>query len=49
MCGSTVDVQSATAEISRGKKIEEKKRQGKNIMSAFATQGDHNETVISFS
>jgi len=41
MCGSMVDIQSATAEIRRGKK-EEKKPQGKNIMSASATQGSHN-------
>jgi len=42
-----VDIQSAAAEIRRGiKKIEEKDRkklQGKNIMSASATQGGHNE------
>jgi len=32
MCGSTVDIQSATAEIRRGKKEERKKKlQGKNI------------------
>jgi len=41
-----VDIQSPTAEIRRGKKIESKiegkKPQGKNIMSASATQGDHN-------
>jgi len=47
MCGSMVDIQSAAAEIRRGiKKIEEKDRkklQGKNIMSASATQGGHNE------
>jgi len=41
-----VDIQSATAEIRRGKKIEEdrrkqKKPQGKNVMSASATQGGH--------
>ena len=47
MCGSMVDIQSAAAEIRRGikKKIEEedrKKLQGKNIMSASATQGGHN-------
>jgi len=35
MCGSMVDIQSATAEIRRGKKIEERKKkpQGKNIMA----------------
>jgi len=36
MCGSMVDIQSATAEIRRGKKEEGKKPQGKNIMSASA-------------
>ena len=35
MCGSMVDIQSATAEIRRGKKIERRKKkpQGKDIMS----------------
>jgi len=41
MCGSTVDIQSPTTEISRGKKEEEEERrhksQGKNIMSAPIT------------
>jgi len=50
MCGSMLDIQSADAEIRRGiKKIEEedrKKLQGKNIMSASATQGDHNKACI---
>jgi len=39
-----VDIQSATAEIRRGKterKIDRKKQQDKNIMSASATQGGH--------
>jgi len=39
-----VDMQSATADIRRGKKIEERKKkkpQDKNIMSASATQGGH--------
>jgi len=40
MCGSLVDIQSA--EIRRGIKKDRKKPQGKNIMSAFATQGGHN-------
>jgi len=40
MCGSMVDIQSADAEIRPGKK-ERKKPQGKNIMSASATQGGH--------
>jgi len=33
-----VDIQSATAEIRRGKKERRKKKQDKNIMSASATQ-----------
>jgi len=41
-----VDIQSATAEIRRGikkdRKKERQKPQGKNIMSAFATHGGHN-------
>jgi len=39
-----VDMQSVTAEIRRGKKKKEerKKPQGKNIMSASATQDGHN-------
>jgi len=32
MCGSMADIQSATAEIRRGKKDRKNKRQGKNIM-----------------
>jgi len=41
------DIQSASAEIRRGKKerkVQERKKkpQGKNIMSASATQGSHN-------
>jgi len=53
MCGSMVDIQSATAEIRRltaeirrgKKKIEDRKKkpQGKNIMSASAMQGGHPE------
>jgi len=42
MCGSMVVIQSATAEIRRGKKKRKKKKnklQDKNIMSASATQG----------
>jgi len=39
MCGSMVDIQSATAEIRQGKK--EGKKHAKNIMSASATQGGH--------
>jgi len=45
MCASMVDTQSATAEIRRGKKRKEKKTQGKNIMSASATQGGHNKVI----
>jgi len=48
MCGSIADIQSAAAEIRRGKKEERKKErkkkpQGKNIMVCPITQGDHNE------
>jgi len=47
MCGSMVDIQSAAAEIRRGikknKTEDGKKPQGKNIMSASATQGGHNK------
>ena len=39
MCGSMVDIQSATAENRRENKKRKKKPQGKNIMSASATQG----------
>jgi len=48
MCISMVDIQSATAEIRRGKKKKErrKKPQGKNIMSASATQGGHNNHTV---
>jgi len=38
-----VDIQSATAEIRLGRKEEERKKQDKNIMSASATQGSHND------
>jgi len=49
MCGSMVDIQSAAAEIRRGikKDIEDRKKpQGKNIMSASATQGGHNKQRV---
>ena len=47
MCGSMVDIQSAAAEIRRGiKKEDRKKSQGKNIMSASATQGSHNDKFL---
>jgi len=39
-----VDIQSAAAESRRGIKEEDRKKpQGKNIMSASATQGGHNK------
>jgi len=41
MYGSMVDTQSATAEWGEEKR---KKPQGKNIMSASAMQGGHNDT-----
>jgi len=42
MCGSVVDMQYATAEIRRGKKIEERRNhRTKNIMSVSAMQGGH--------
>jgi len=43
MCRSMVDIQSATAEIRRGKNEERKKEQLQNIMSASTTQGGHKE------
>jgi len=55
MCGSMVDIQSAAAEIrreirkeARNKKEDRKKAQGKNIMSASATQGGHNNERMPF-
>ena len=47
MCGSMADIQSATAEIRRGKKRRKKERKkevttGKNIMVCPIPQGDHN-------
>ena len=44
MCESMVDIQSATAEIRRGKK--KNKLQDKNIMSVSATQGGHNNDCL---
>jgi len=43
MCGSTVDIQSAIAEIRRGKKKRKKieRTTGQNIMCASAMQGSH--------
>jgi len=43
---SMVDIQFPTDEIRRGiKKKDRKKPQDKNIMSASATQGGHNEEL----
>jgi len=45
-----VDIQSATAEIRRGKKEEERRRkkksQGKNIMACPITQGGHKQQYL---
>ena len=43
MCGSMADIQSAAAEIRRGKKEEKRynKRQDENIMLCPIPQGDH--------
>jgi len=48
MCGSTVDIQPATAEIRRGKRKEEGRTnyRAKNIMSASAAQGGHNKVKV---
>jgi len=49
MCGSIVDIQSATAENRGGKEEEEERRykpQLQNIMPASATQDGHNQTLI---
>jgi len=43
-----VDIQSAAAEVRRGKKKDRKKSQGKNIMSASATQGGHKKFINAF-
>jgi len=43
MCGSMVDIRSATAEIRRTKKKTEEETTGQNIMYASATPGDHNK------
>jgi len=45
MCGSMVDIQSATAEIRRGKKVEREKLQGKDIMSTSAMLGGYSHTT----
>jgi len=44
-----VDIHSVTVEIRRRKKEERRKKkkpQGKNIMSASATQGGHNKRLV---
>jgi len=47
MCGSMVEIQSATAEIiGEEKKDRKKKPQDENIMSASATQGGHNNSFL---
>ena len=47
MCGSMVDIQSPTAEISEEiKKKKKKKKQDENIMVCPTPQGDHNITDI---
>jgi len=44
MCGRMVDMQSPTAEITRGKKKKDRKKpQGKNIMACPVPQGGHNK------
>ena len=47
MCGSMADIQSATAEIRRGKEKEKRKNKlhDENIMSASATQGGHKNVI----
>ena len=46
MCRSMVDIQSATAEIRRGKNERRIRNRDKNIMSTSATQGGHNKQVV---
>jgi len=48
MCGRMVDIQSAMAEIRRGKKEkeEDENTQDENIMSASAMQGGHSKIRI---
>jgi len=54
MCASMVDIQSATAEIRRGKQKDRKKdsrrnhTQGTNIMSGSAKQSGHKSIYIHF-
>jgi len=44
MCGSMLDIKSATAENRQGKKDRKKKPQDENIMSTAATHGGHKNT-----
>jgi len=51
MCARMVDIQSATAEVRRGRKRKKKKAEDRRnhrmkIMSASATQGGHNKADI---
>jgi len=47
MCGSMADIQSATAEIRRGKKQERKnKRQDENVWSALLNRATLNNPQI---
>jgi len=47
MRGSMVDIQSAKAEIKRGRKRKKKNEpQDENKMSASATQGGHNNIAV---
>jgi len=47
MCVSMVDIQSGPLRLGEQKEEEERKKpQGKNIMSASATQGGHNKDKI---
>jgi len=44
-----VDIQSATAKMRRGKKeTKRRKKQDKNIISASAMQGGHNNKIIHY-
>jgi len=42
MCGSMADIQSATAEIRRGKKKKEEKTTGQKYNGLPYSMGDHN-------
>jgi len=45
MCRSMVDIQSANAEIRRGRKEEDRRKNIMSANSASATQGDHKKPV----